>query len=56
MKTRLITRYRIFKLTHESAGAGHRLAWSFKPLVGEEHHEFESKAAAHEEWPTTPKS
>ncbi|WP_210518839.1 hypothetical protein [Hymenobacter terricola] len=47
MNTRLLTKFRIFKLTHERT-PGHDTVWSFKPLVGEENHEFDSEAAAHE--------
>jgi len=48
MNTQLLTKYRIFKLQHESPVPGHSATWTFKSLVGEESHEFDSEAAAHE--------
>jgi hypothetical protein len=48
MNTQLLTKYRIFKISHESAAAGISPAWSFKPLIGEENHEFDTEKAAHE--------
>jgi|GEM_PF-3507406 len=50
MNTRLLTKYRIFKLSHEPATGHdtHATAWSFRPLVGEEEHEFDTEQQAHE--------
>jgi hypothetical protein len=48
METRLITKFRIFKLLHESVTPGHNPSWEFKPLVGEENHEFATEAEAHQ--------
>ena len=48
METRLLTKFRIFKLTNDSASGEPGHSWAFKPMVGEENHEFDTTAAAHE--------
>jgi hypothetical protein len=48
METRLLTKYRVFKLVLEHQPSGHGPTWAFRPLQGEEHHEFDTERAAHE--------
>jgi len=48
METRFITKFRIVKLSLETHEKGSAPAWSFKPLSGEEYHEFDSAELAHE--------
>lgn len=46
METRLLTRYRIFKLVFEPAGNDHGAMWTYKHLHGEQNHEFDSEKEA----------
>ncbi|WP_201985407.1 hypothetical protein [Hymenobacter rubidus] len=48
METQLITKYRIFKMALDGPATSHSKSWTFRPLLGEENHEFDSTQAAHE--------
>ena len=46
METNLLTKYRIFKLTFESNVHDHGSMWTYKPIQGEESHEFDTEKKA----------
>ena len=46
METTLLTKYRLFKLSFESNVHDHGSMWTYKPIQGEQNHEFDSEKDA----------